>query len=193
MIDKKLIYVILLAIALLFASIILFILKRPVTIPATFKTINIERKFAAGCITEGDTLFPNDGNKCCAGLLRAYNYEIQEDGDCKSVQGKLGHQGICIKCRDGVCGKGENGCNCPQDCKNFKCKGHGEIPHFIVPGDDMGIQCCEGLMHRQQKEVYSDNCKVEFYAWYASICLNCGDGVCDSKYESRCNCPEDCK
>jgi hypothetical protein len=29
---------------------------------------------------------------------------------------------ICTKCGDGICGKGENGCNCEKDCK----KGEGE-------------------------------------------------------------------
>lgn len=147
----------------------------------------------AGCIGEGGTLFPNDGNKCCAELRNEWNYEMLKDGDCKSIQGTLGHQLICVKCRDGICGKGENGCNCPQDCKDFKCKAHGEIPLYTAFGDDMSIQCCEGLKHRTQKDYFDEDCKEEPVAGYTGICLACGDGKCDSRYESRCNCPEDCK
>jgi len=148
------------------------------------------------CIPEGGTLFPNDGNKCCVGLSPRWNYEMQEDGSCKSISGSSGQQLICIKCGNGICGKGENGCNCPKDCKDFKCKEHGEIPIFF-PGDDMSIQCCKGLKHRLQKEYFDENCTNLFEKYggggYAGICLACGDGICDEKFESKCNCPEDCK
>jgi len=146
-----------------------------------------------GCVGEGSTLFPNDGNKCCAGLRAEGNYELQESGECKPIQGQLGQQLICVKCRDNICGKGENGCNCPQDCKNFKCKAHGEIPRYTAPGDDMSIQCCPGLKHRTQKEYFTENCQEPFIGGYTGICLSCGDGICDTKFEGKCNCPEDCK
>ena len=150
-----------------------------------------------GCIGEGNTLFPNDGNKCCADLRPEWNYNLKNDGTCEDIQGALGHQLICIKCRDGICGNGENGCNCPQDCKNFKCKVPGEIPNYTAPGDDMSTQCCKGLKHRIQKNQFDENCVNLFEKYggggYVGICLACGDGVCDSKYESKCNCPEDCK
>ena len=29
---------------------------------------------------------------------------------------------VCTKCGDGICGKGENHCNCPQDCKNNEAR-----------------------------------------------------------------------
>lgn len=149
---------------------------------------------SAECIDEGSTLFPNDGNKCCAGLRSEWNYEMLEDGDCKIIQGTLGHQRICIKCRDGICGIGENGCNCPQDCKDFKCKAHGEIPRYTgLELDDMSIQCCEGLVHRIQKDLYDAECNETPYGGYGGICLACGDGRCDSQFESKCNCPEDCR
>jgi hypothetical protein len=151
----------------------------------------------AGCVTEGDTMFPNDGNKCCAGLNPEWNYEINDDKECESIQGENGHQLICVKCRNGICGTGENGCNCPQDCKDFKCKGHGEIPLYTSPYDDMSIQCCDGLLHGVQKDAYDDDCVNLFEkhggAGYFGICLSCGDGVCDEEVESKCNCPEDCE
>jgi len=156
----------------------------------------IKKPTSKKCIPEGGTLFPNDGNKCCVGLFPRWNYEMQEDGSCKSISGSSGHQLICVKCGNGVCGEGENGCNCPKDCKDFKCKEHGEIPIFFL-GDDMSIQCCKGLKHRLQKEYFDENCTNLFEKYggggYAGICLACGDGICDEKFESKCNCPEDCK
>ena len=156
----------------------------------------IKKPTSKKCIPEGGTLFPNDGNKCCVGLSPRWNYEMQEDGSCKSISGSSGRQLICVKCGNGVCGEGENGCNCPKDCKDFKCKEHGEIPIFF-PGNDMSIQCCKGLKHRLQKEYFDENCTNLFEKYggggYAGICLACGDGICDEKFESKCNCPEDCK
>jgi eight-cysteine-cluster-containing protein len=29
---------------------------------------------------------------------------------------------VCTKCGDGICGKGENKCNCPEDCEKNGCK-----------------------------------------------------------------------
>ncbi|MBL7169426.1 MAG: hypothetical protein ISS48_00210 [Candidatus Aenigmarchaeota archaeon] len=78
---------------------------------------------------------------------------------------------------------------------SFGCKSHGEILEY-TPGDDMSIQCCQGLTHSLQKDLFDENCTNLFekhaYGGYAGICLACGDGICDSKHESKCNCPEDC-
>jgi len=54
---------------------------------------------------------------------------------------------------------------CPADC----CDGLARVPN-LVPGPDG----CEGSGHMG-----------------ISVCLLCGDGVCDD-LENACNCPEDC-
>ncbi len=83
------------------------------------------------------------------------------------------------------------------DFGNLLCMGHGEVPLFTAPWDDMGLQCCAETSHLQQKEYYDDECTNIFeeygYGGYAGICLACGDGICDSNYESKCNCPDDCE
>jgi len=76
------------------------------------------------------------------------------------------------------------------------CKKHGEIPDYTAPGDDMSVQCCNDLKHKIQKKYFDENCvnlyEKHGYGGYAGICINCGDGICDVEFESKCNCPEDC-
>ncbi|MBR9702361.1 hypothetical protein GOV13_05570 [Candidatus Pacearchaeota archaeon] len=153
------------------------------------------------CVVEGGILLPNDGQSCCGDLDTRWNYNVLEDGSCESIQkpsvsGKgFVHQGICIRCGNGKCEEGENGCNCPEDCRE-ECKKHGEVPIYTAPGDDMGTQCCEGLKHRLQKEWFIGDCVNTFEKYgvggYAGLCLACGDDECDLEYETVCNCPEDC-
>ncbi|MFA6700941.1 MAG: hypothetical protein WCS28_12335 [Thiomicrospira sp.] len=66
-----------------------------------------------------------ENEKCCAGLVAVKNSRLH-NGRCVStgpainmslnVQPKRGEY-LCTKCGNGVCGTGENQCNCPADCK----------------------------------------------------------------------------
>lgn len=66
-----------------------------------------------------------ENQKCCDGLVAIKNSRLH-NGRCVSpgpainmsqnVQPKRGDY-ICTNCGNGVCGKGENSCNCPADCK----------------------------------------------------------------------------
>ncbi len=82
------------------------------------------------------------------------------------------------------------------DFGDLKFKGHGEVPLYTYPGDDMSLQCAEGTVERVQKKYYDEDCTnlaIEYgLGGYPGICIACGDGTCDSEYESVCNCPEDC-
>lgn len=49
--------------------------------------------------------------------------------------------------------------------------------------------CCAGLKDRESLSV----CGKAFGGGYAYVCVTCGDLKCDARYESICNCPEDCK
>ncbi|HUW22282.1 MAG TPA: hypothetical protein VMW41_06490 [Candidatus Bathyarchaeia archaeon] len=155
-----------------------------------------------GCITEGETLFPNDGRSCCSNLKPEWNYLKLENNSCQSISKPLfdnqdqpqagGHQLVCINCGDGICSKGENGCICPKDCRDLKCKEHGEVPTTTDSGDNLDIQCCQGLKHVTQKDFFDKNCQLKPTDDYIGICLACGNGTCDTQFESHCNCPEDC-
>jgi len=66
------------------------------------------------CVKEGES-----GNartysikKCCQGLTEI-KLDSPINGECEKVMDGFG----CTKCGDGICGKGENYCNCPGDCK----------------------------------------------------------------------------
>ena len=67
------------------------------------------------------------------------------------------------------------------------CAGPGETVRsdaYIGPE-----RCCSGL-----KEIAEDlnNCQPTALGGWAKICSNCGNGKCE-KWETHCNCPEDCK
>lgn len=67
------------------------------------------------CIPEGGTIITGwpPGPTCCAGLVTLPRFEIDEEGVCHALYGG----GICTKCGlDGLCGLGEDICNCPEDC-----------------------------------------------------------------------------
>lgn len=69
------------------------------------------------------------------------------------------------------------------------CYGAGEaIPGVPDPSKD----CCAGLTRSNFKEDYGDECQPGAIGGYAGVCLPCGNGVCEEKFESKCNCPEDC-
>lgn len=67
------------------------------------------------CIGEG--LFSTNYDptpKCCKGLQTAAPYS---DDNCNEPLNDLN---ACINCPNGICGIGENKCNCPQDCKEVQ-------------------------------------------------------------------------
>ena len=125
---------------------------------------------------------------CCAGLTPDDGYmKSDAQGDCpKPIPHPLPAMEICIKCGDGVCGSGENKCNCPQDCgeKNrTNCAGEGE--NAMVYG------CCPGLVRVMNSWVIDENGVCQGFNMPTAICTKCGDRVC-GKGENKCNCPSDC-
>ena len=87
----------------------------------------------------------------------------------------------------------------PADTGPSQCRALGEeFSLGGIPGpqgwDQSQINCCPGLVDRERKEDYWDDCKSGGLAGgYVGRCIACGDGVCDHRFESKCICPEDCK
>lgn len=55
--------------------------------------------------------------------------------------------------------------------------------------------CCPGLVSGNSLEmspVGNGDCPF-MVGGYGHACLPCGNGKCETKYENKCNCPEDCK
>ncbi|NQU98556.1 hypothetical protein HQ533_03745 [Candidatus Woesearchaeota archaeon] len=87
-----------------------------------------------GCIQEGGTspgaISPeyiyHMATECCEGLITTA-YFGNYDEKCNFVILAGGPSGVCTKCGDGQCGKGETECNCPDDCIS-------EPPPDVPPG-----------------------------------------------------------
>lgn len=66
------------------------------------------------CIGEGVKFTDeNPEEKCCGNLKHAADKFPDGEGGCDQYKCPCY---ICINCGDGTCGKGENYCNCPEDC-----------------------------------------------------------------------------
>ena len=85
---------------------------------------------AQNCVGEGGYITyqtankqPEDINKseCCAGLSRIFNQYWRVDsttpGEWRGDAATGLATDVCVYCGNGVCGLGENKCNCPGDCK----------------------------------------------------------------------------
>jgi len=69
---------------------------------------------SVSCVKEGE-LLPTAGQlDCCSGLTSLSRVD-KYDSSCNFISGPLGYL-VCAACGNGVCGTGENKCNCPQDC-----------------------------------------------------------------------------
>jgi len=55
------------------------------------------------------SLYPE--SKCCEGLVEKSQYDLR---NCVALPGT---KFTCVDCGDGVCGDGENNCNCAEDCE----------------------------------------------------------------------------
>jgi fibro-slime domain-containing protein len=66
------------------------------------------------CIPEGESGAVVPGSTCCAGLTPIGTSAPDQSGNCPEIP-PVGAF-ICTMCGNGICGPGENKCNCPQDC-----------------------------------------------------------------------------
>ena len=106
----------------------------------------------------------------------------------------LGHECQCHIATPADCPQCEGGdivCMCidlNKDCGAIV----GQVMANVDPNDPRKSRgCCPGLILKPPKKAYADDCHMG--EGFGVLCLACGDGVCDSTYESNCNCPEDCE
>lgn len=71
----------------------------------------LERRGLSACRGEGRDIEGKEG-RCCEGLS-AIPASRPEDGECRDAPPSVQ---VCARCGDGVCGPGENRCNCAGDC-----------------------------------------------------------------------------
>ncbi|MFH0739850.1 MAG: hypothetical protein V1819_01770 [bacterium] len=87
------------------------------------------------CVKEGERW--KDGSICCSGLnLIVSGYDIWKNADGSISYSCLPDflsslamdpvKNTCAACGNGVCGKGENQCNCPKDCTTYTTSKYSE-------------------------------------------------------------------
>ena len=68
------------------------------------------------CIPESNTVNTSGMQKCCAGLKAISCAQPNSQGECHNEDFNC-DSFPCANCGNGICGLGENKCNCPEDCK----------------------------------------------------------------------------
>ncbi len=136
------------------------------------------------CVFEGEMeAIGPDQRECCQGLVAIGCDEPNLNGSC---YGGCDEFFYCTYCGNGLCGPGENKCNCPQDCDGqTDCAGEGQRVYY-GPNE---VNCCTGLIEIGCDEADAfGNCLPCNDGFF---CTNCGDRICGPG-ESKCNCPRDC-
>lgn len=136
------------------------------------------------CIEEGGEGPTGPGlPTCCDGLESVSCAEVGPDGSCGAPTGVI----CCTYCGDGVCGLGENVCNCSDDCSDGpECLDEGERGR----DSDPSARCCDDLDEVVCGEPFGGGgCSGEVDCF---VCVHCGDGECGTG-ENICNCEADCR
>jgi hypothetical protein len=68
------------------------------------------------CMPEGSSVDTSGMQKCCAGLKAISCARPNSQGECHNEDFNC-DSFPCANCGNGICGLGENKCNCPEDCK----------------------------------------------------------------------------
>ena len=154
------------------------------------------------CVSEGSQMGVYlNSPKCCAGLsaisvFAACSDAIQSSSGISSASIKIPSYGVsvCTKCGDGICGLGENKCNCPADCDTMACaKKYERIPIGSTK------TCCSGLIKQNE---YQESppctsmapCPISpIIGYFCDSMAICGDRSCEpTKGETATNCQADC-
>ncbi|MCK4858936.1 MAG: hypothetical protein KAS87_00060 [Candidatus Omnitrophica bacterium] len=97
----------------------------------------------------------------------------------------------------------EDDFNCPAQmkCENYVCVSVGciaegeALPGAISPEykKHMATECCQGLKVILWPKLFDEDCRwTRLIGAPSGVCSNCGNGTCEN-WETKCNCPEDCR
>lgn len=102
-----------------------------------------------GCVGAGEKVRDNgeeNGRMCCEGLTEVFDqWELDGDGRCHALDNYGYH---CLKCGDGLCGLGENKCNCPNDCGTGAADECKDASDCVVAVDLGGCCACPRVLPR---------------------------------------------
>jgi len=126
---------------------------------------------SSACTAEGQRYSIHPGSlSCCPGLSAISCASPDVGGNCQSCVGAS----VCTQCGNGICGAGENKCNCPSDCQ------FNPLPRPPQPTNYCGNGICAG----------SESCSV--CPQDCGSCAGyCGDRICKDG-ESCSTCQSDC-
>ena len=186
-------------------------------------------KTSVDCAKEGETIITSASSdksgptECCLGLTPDDGYlKPDAQGNCPpSIPLPLPAKETCIKCGDGICGAGENKCNCPQDCNNTAdCSSSSSADSCAKAGGKWGLTPegyrCACPFTPEQIAACEKVCKAagttyvncdyglmpsgsvlivsgKTFCCCKNLATNstCGDGFCREE-ENSTNCPQDC-
>ncbi|MEZ4475432.1 MAG: hypothetical protein R3F60_32485 [bacterium] len=164
---------------------------------------------AGACVAEGDSVavVPN-APACCPGLTPVGCGAPGADGQCEECVGAS----ICARCGDGVCGAGENACNCAEDCAHApgQCQGTADCQGHPAPIRCVGAWRCDPAGLRMADDQGADGCGYTCIFNLATCaadqpcpegdrCVSCpfpgqcdGPTVCVAGDDPTCRVPADC-
>lgn len=144
------------------------------------------------CVKEGERIRgngENNGMKCCAGLTEVFDqWELDSAGKCLALD-NYGY--YCLNCGNGLCGAGENKCNCPQDCKGSEGQECDDPSDCVIAVDLGGCCACPKVLPKSKLDGkifvayekgidYSSMLPTECRNMVCSPCAPVGSAVCQS-------------
>ncbi|MDD5086459.1 MAG: DNRLRE domain-containing protein [Candidatus Nanoarchaeia archaeon] len=165
------------------------------------------------CIKEGEIGSMYDGNPnndiCCEGLVKIRDAYITNSTYSDATGCIISRSGfICTKCGNGICGLGENVCNCPEDCQDNQeteeliCTDSDGGKNYYIKGTTYGTtkcihqsECspstvtdkcgvCDPVCHESETILQEFYCGEDGYLYVEGYtCPNgCSDGACIEEY-----------
>jgi len=122
---------------------------------------------AKNCTPEGESyaVVP-EAKPCCEGLTVIGCDKPDASGNCPPACAGASY---CTKCGDGICGKGENKCNCPQDCEEAIGMANPAAVYCI--GLDYNYEIKTAADGSQYGIcIFDDNSQCEEWAFYRGEC-----------------------
>lgn len=137
------------------------------------------------CIPCGDGVCGELENVCncpedCEFCMKTFT----ETGQCPDGCEKVIYDCIDEPDTDSVCAQ----------CRPTDCYGLGE---YVDTFSEDSFECCTGLSKIRVWGPYDEDCDSIIPEGSTGVepgwtCLKCGDNECDTEYEDKCNCPDDC-
>lgn len=127
---------------------------------------------SAPCALEGEIISEGNMRQCCSGLLSMPSL-TPVNGQCPDIS----LSSICTKCGNGICGTGENYCNCATDCprpSSSSRSSSSSLPWTSCPQ----TYTCSAVWSNNSCIRMSQDCAIG----YSFVCnATCGNTLCSGE------------